>query len=304
MKLVYLLILIVAICIVITYIFIRLENTRKDVNVLQRKFDNLNNLIENKNPEKNVKSDERKKSPKISISKSDSSSLTSSVSEKKSNEPNLFKSLGIPNIFELFNKNSMLNNLNIINPSELNNFIKHPNTINIEQISTSDDESEATSVVLVANEKNNFDLDIDKTEAYIDNDKQIEVYSNSEKTSKNSDTNNDTNLVPPENIDNHVEKEVELNNINLQNEKMLESNPEQDNRANTDIPTETNTDAQQETKSEPINSKQNNKKYTKNYLESLKLNDLKEMAKKHKVNVSTGKKLKNKTELINDLMKF
>jgi hypothetical protein len=303
MKLVYLLILVVAICIVITYIFIRLENTRKDVNVLQQKFENLNNLIDNKKTDPIASP--KKKSPKKPTNSS--SSLTSVDSEKYSEkkvvkEKNLFESFGLPDIFSLFNKSSILNDINLKAQPNFENFMKHPNVINIEEISTSDDESEATSVILVENEKKiHNDLENDKTEAYVDNDKQIEVYSNSEKTQKNEDDKTEDNNEPPKNVE---IKNSEENQI--VSEKIQETTQVQNNEIGTEITSE----IIPETISEPINTetgnstKSNNKKYTKNYLESLKLNDLKEIAKKHKVNVSTGKKLKNKTELINDLMKF
>jgi hypothetical protein len=289
MKLVYLLILIVAICIVITYIFIRLENTRKEVIVLQQKFNNLNSLIENKQENK-------KNSPK----KSDSFSLTSSVSEKsigkkniKNNSNNIFQSLGLPDLFSLFNNSSILNNINLKEQPNFENFIKHPNFINVEEISTSDEESEATSVILVQNEKKvNNDLDYDKTEAYIDNDKQIEVYSNSEKTQKSEDNlqNNNTQNEKQDSLTPSIAQSIpQENNIDLKiNTEQLQNN-------NISEKIETNTET---------NTEINTKIYTKNYLETLKLNDLKEIAKKHKVNITTGKKLKNKTELINDLIKF
>ena len=50
------------------------------------------------------------------------------------------------------------------------------------------------------------------------------------------------------------------------------------------------------------NSNSDNKT-EKNNLEKLKLVELKEIAKKKNINVMNGKKPKNKTELINDILK-
>jgi hypothetical protein len=302
-----------------------LENTRKDVNILQQKFENLNNLIDSKQNET-----KKINSPKATSNKKSESSSTSSISEKSidkhltsklAKEQTLFQSLGLPDIFSLFNKSSVLNP-NLGNPSNFENFLKHSKTINLEQISTSDDESEATSVILLANEKNkiNNDLDIDKTEAYIDNDKQIEVYSNSEKTQKNEEAdksiveplNNETvNIVQPivqpiENKSENVKEEFQIE-VQTEQTEQNETNQVLNNEVTEDVNTTdvpTTNDATIDSNVTSLTNVKPNKKYTKNYLESLKLNDLKGLAKKHKVSTLIGKKLKNKTELINDLINF
>jgi hypothetical protein len=176
----------------------------------------------------------------------------------------------------------------------MKHIVKHPEKLNIDTITTSDDESMVTSEILISrgdlnfenvatkdeniqnldnvvekhdnvdnknepvNEKVSNDLENDKTEAYLDNDEQIEVYSNSDKGQKNEE---DTNI---------EENEIEENNV--EEIKTVEQ------------PTE--------------------KKLDKKYLETLKVNDLKELAKKNKINLMNGKKIKNKTDLINDLIKL
>jgi hypothetical protein len=302
MKPIYILLLIVAICIVIAYMFIRLENTKKDVSILQKKFENINNLLENKNnteKQSNLTNSATDNLSNNNIKKyNDIKNILKSTTDNnspKDNKPfSLFESLGIPNIFELFNNKSYLNKLNINNPINLNNFVKHPN-MNFDDVITSDDVSLATSEVLITNvdfNKNNNinliqsniaenvnnletyknDLEFDKTE--IDNNEQIEEYSNSEKCSSSNNNEINANIM---NATIQSVSNIDINNLTANSINTNKVNLVEDNIINTN-------------------------KLDKKYLELLKLNDLKELAKKNKINLLNGKKIKNKGELINDLM--
>jgi hypothetical protein len=302
MKLIYLLILIVEICIVIAFIFLRLENTRKEVHILKKKYENIHNLIETSN-----KPSIENKSPKKSSSSIDlSSSSSSTISVKKpleKKETNIFDSLGLPNIFDIFSGNMK----SFQSMPNLSKIIIQPNIPNLDE-STSDCDSVATSLVESLSIKNSTtdNLKLDGSKLIVE-------------TNKISSGNLESGNIEVRNLESR-ENNLEVKNILIEeNEEETEidngehievySNSSKSNKSPVADPSN-NESVVEEPGEEPVEElvvtiqNSTTTSLDKKYLESLKVNDIKNLAKNKNINLFIGKKAKNKSELINDLIKI
>jgi len=302
MKLIYLLILIIAMCVVMAFIYFRLEKTRKDLDILKTKVENkmikdkkksINSETEKESLSLTSMSSQKKEKPK----KNDSNNNSKKEELKNDKMSGLFGSLNIPNLFQMFSPTNFKDFVN----SE--NMIIHPKIPNLE--TTSDIESLRTSQIeslsdrsinidgtklVIPIQSNSLDdklsdkvelneskicinQTIDDTTEFIGKDEDhIEVYSNSDKSivEEGNEKINDIENVNTENV--NTDKDITSIEINGTIEKS--------------------------------NNTLDKNEFSKKELENMKVNELKNLAKKKNINLFIGKKPKNKLELISDITKI
>jgi hypothetical protein len=289
MKLIYLLVLIIAICVVIAFIYFRLEKTRKDLYTLKNKVETK--LIKN--------------NKNSSCSESESLSLTSIKSEKKDNQKNinskkieinntktneLFGGLNIPNLFQMFSPTNFKDFIN----SE--NMIIHPKIPNLE--TTSDIESLDTSQIESLSDRS---INIDGTKSvmsFVSNILEEKgILGNIEPTDSNVYINT---------VNQTIDDATECVG---KDEDHIEVYSNSDKSVLDQITDNINTDKELTTIDtnetlEKINNTLDKDTLNKKELENMKVSELKTLAKKKNINLFIGKKPKNKLELISDISKI
>jgi hypothetical protein len=239
---------------IIIYLYMKMNRLEIDLAILKKKYENIKHLEEEKKILNKTKEIDTISDSSTVIIKSEKKS----TQKKESPKNDIFKSLGIPNIFEIFSSNNMVNLKN------MDKFTSHPSFENLVSSATEDIDTSTVSIKRENSPKiisSNIEIKKDILE----------------QNNKIIDNQNINSVIHTENISKVI------NDVNKHEEEIDKT--EYDNNEN--IETYSNSDNKSE----------------KSNLEKLKLNELKDIAKKKNINLFNGKKPKNKTELINDILK-